>query len=262
MESRSHHRSHHRRRSLSRSRSRSRSRSPARRRRLYSESPPRRRRRSRSPSGYRSRKSRPKSPDHHRPRKALPSQEESYRSQRNDDSGIAAEKTPIKEKPNYKASGLLAAESNKVTVGSGFEAKDIALKYHEPPEARKPSPSDRWQAYVFKGASKDPIETIQLHSRSCWLMGRELSVVDLPVEHPSCSKQHAVFQFRHTTKTNEYGEKKSKVGLYVLDLESSNGTFLNNEQVQPARYVECHSGDVVKFAESSREYVLLLPPRQ
>ena len=171
-------------------------------------------------------------------------------------------KPPLKEKPNFKASGLLAAETNKVTVGAGNKTQDIVLKYHEPPEARKPPANEKWQIYIFKGASKDPIETIPLHSRSCWLMGRELAVVDLPTEHPSCSKQHAVFQFRHTTQTNEYGEKKSRVGLYVLDLESANGTFLNDEKLTPARYVECRTGDVVKFAESSREYVLILPPKQ
>jgi smad nuclear-interacting protein 1 len=44
-------------------------------------------------------------------------------------------------KPNFATSGLLAKESNMV--------KGVALKYHEPPEARKPSKN--WRLYVFKG---------------------------------------------------------------------------------------------------------------
>jgi len=93
------------------------------------------------------------------------------------------------------------------------------------------------------------------------LLGRETAVADIPVEHPSCSKQHAVFQFRYVVKKDEFGDKKGKVGLYVLDLESANGTMLNGSKVDAARYVECLSGDVVKFGDSEREYVLLLPPK-
>lgn len=115
--------------------------------------------------------------------------------------------------------------------------------------------------YVFKGDAKEPLQTIQLHTRSCWLFGRELAVADVPIEHPSCSKQHAIFQFRHVVKKNEYGEKKARIGLYLLDLESANGTVLNGEKVEVARFVECRSGDVVKFGESTREYVILLPPK-
>lgn len=31
---------------------------------------------------------------------------------------------------------------------------------------------------------------------SCYLFGRERRVADVPTDHPSCSKQHAVLQFR------------------------------------------------------------------
>lgn len=38
---------------------------------------------------------------------------------------------------------------------------------------------------------------------------------------------------------------------------SSNGTFLNNQRIEPRRYVELKEKDVLKFGYSSREYVLL-----
>ena len=86
---------------------------------------------------------------------------------------------------------------------------------------------------------------------------------DVPVEHPSASKQHAVLQFRYLEKrVGEFGEKKGKVGLYVLDLESANGTKLNGEVLPSRRFVECKSGDMVQFGESTREYVVLLPPKE
>ena len=87
-------------------------------------------------------------------------------------------------------------------------------------------------------------------------------MADIPIEHPSCSKQHAVLQFRYITRKDEYGDKKSSVKLYLLDLESANGTTLNGEKIAAARYIECRSGDMVKIGHSEREYVLLLPPKE
>jgi smad nuclear-interacting protein 1 len=91
-------------------------------------------------------------------------------------------------------------------------------------------------------------------------VGREAAVADLLVEHPSCSKQHAAIQFRHSMKVNEYGDRKSLVRPYVIDLESANGTLLNGEKIAPTRYVEVRDKDIVKFGLSEREYVFMLPP--
>lgn len=49
---------------------------------------------------------------------------------------------------------------------------------------------------------------------------------------------------------------------YLIDLESANGTLLNGEMVPKQRYVELRTEDVVRFGESEREYVVLLPPRK
>lgn len=86
--------------------------------------------------------------------------------------------------------------------------------------------------------------------------------MDFPTEHPSCSKQHAVLQFRHVEMKNEYGDKVGGVKPYVIDLDSANGTKLNGEKMEGRRYVEVMSGDVVMFGESTREYVVMLPPKE
>jgi smad nuclear-interacting protein 1 len=134
----------------------------------------------------------------------------------------------------------------------------VVLKYHEPPEARKPSSKDVWKLFVFKGKGEDVIDTVDLNGRSCWLVGRELSVADLPTQHPSVSKQHAVVQFRYVEKRDEYGERKGKVKPFVIDLESTHGTFLNGERIEERRYVEIRNKDVVRFGKSEREYVFML----
>lgn len=112
--------------------------------------------------------------------------------------------------------------------------------------------------YVFKG--KDLVDTIYLHQRSAWLIGRDQKVTDYLLEHPSISKQHAVIQFRHTTSTNEYGDKTNRVKPYLIDLESANGTKMNGKAIEASRFVELVDGDMIAFGESEREYVLMLPP--
>ncbi|SPO01355.1 related to PML1 Subunit of the RES complex, which is required for nuclear retention of unspliced pre-mRNAs [Cephalotrichum gorgonifer] len=157
------------------------------------------------------------------------------------------------EKPNYYPTGILAAASNKITLADGT---NIALKYHEPPEARAPPARDDWKLFVFKG--KDVLDTVALGARTCWLVGREVRVVDLPAEHPSVSGQHAAIQFRYVEKRDEFGDRKGAVKPYVIDLESKAGTMVNKEVVPPGRYLELRSGDVVRFGESTREYVVML----
>lgn len=44
---------------------------------------------------------------------------------------------------------------------------------------------------------------------------------------------------------------------FILDLESTNGTFVNGIKVPTKRYVELISGDKITFGESSRDYVFL-----
>ncbi|KAF2758224.1 hypothetical protein EJ05DRAFT_511044 [Pseudovirgaria hyperparasitica] len=150
-----------------------------------------------------------------------------------------------KQKPNFANTGLLAKEANKVT------GTNISLKYHEPPEARKPPASAPWSLVIFKDSAC--IGTTELNARSCWLIGREAKVADILVEHPSCSGQHAAIQFRYREKAGG----KGRVKPYVIDLESRNGTSVDGEKVEGGRYMELRSGDVIRFGESSREYVLM-----
>lgn len=42
-----------------------------------------------------------------------------------------------------------------------------------------------------------------------------------------------------------------------MDLESTNGTFLNSEKIDPLRYYELKSGDTLRFGFSTRNYVII-----
>jgi smad nuclear-interacting protein 1 len=140
------------------------------------------------------------------------------------------------------------------------------LKYHEPPEAKK---CPGWRIYIFKDGKE--IDVLELNGQSSFLVGRDRSVADIPVDHTSCSKQHAVIQFRQVSHTNKRGEVNKVTRYrtfwegtdcrpYILDLEATNGTFLNGKRIEARRYVEIHSEDMVKFGESTREYVFIKDP--
>jgi len=157
-----------------------------------------------------------------------------------------ADEAPVeKAKPNFGLSGKLTAEKNTFN--------GVVVKYSEPPEARVPK--RRWRFYVFKGEESMP--TLYLHRQSAYLIGRDRKVADIPSDHPSCSKQHAVLQFRLVGYERPDGSSGRTVRPYIIDLEAANGTLVNNQKIDPKRYVELFERDVLKFGFSSREYVLL-----
>ncbi|KAK8545710.1 hypothetical protein V6N13_066979 [Hibiscus sabdariffa] len=151
-----------------------------------------------------------------------------------------------KQKPTFELSGKLAAETNRV--------RGVTLLFNEPPDARKPD--IRWRLYVFK-AGEVLNEPLYIHRQSCYLFGRERRVADVPTDHPSCSKQHAVIQFRQVEKEQPDGTLIKQVRPYVMDLGSTNKTFINDNPIEPQRYYELFEKDTIKFGNSSREYVLL-----
>lgn len=138
--------------------------------------------------------------------------------------------------PNYNLSGALAKDTNTF--------KGVVIKYNEPSEASKPD--QRWLLYPFKG--QESLDPIPIYRQSAYLLGRDRTIVDIPIDHPSCSKQHAVIQFRKV---------RGNVSPYLIDLESANKTKLNNETIEPRRYYQLFEKDVVKFGFSTREYVIM-----
>src|SRR5271155_942272 len=211
----------------------SRSRSPRRRR---SRSPPRRR--SRSPEAWGSHQH-DVAHDRSNPRSKSPPKE--------------------KQKPNYGLSGLLAAATNT--------KHGVVMKYNEPSEARK---CKGWRIYVFKDGKE--IDVLNLDRQSSYLVGRDRIVADIPVDHTSCSSQHAVIQFRQVNVKNEFGDVDKRIKYpafraaqvnirpYIIDLDSTNGTELNGEKIESRRYFEIRTEDMLKFGESTREYIFIKDP--
>ncbi|NXB18338.1 SNIP1 protein, partial [Rhagologus leucostigma] len=150
-----------------------------------------------------------------------------------------------KEKPSFELSGALLEDTNTF--------RGVVIKYSEPPEAR--IPKTRWRLYPFKNDAFLPV--LHIHRQSAYLLGRHRRIADIPIDHPSCSKQHAVFQYRLLEYARADGTVRRRVRPYIIDLGSGNGTFLNNRRIEPQRYYELKEKDVLRFGFSSREYVLL-----
>ncbi|XP_060776818.1 smad nuclear-interacting protein 1 [Neoarius graeffei] len=117
-----------------------------------------------------------------------------------------------KEKPSFELSGALVEDTNTY--------RGVVIKYNEPPEAR--IPKRRWRLYPFK--NDDPLPVMYIHRQSAYLLGRQRRIADIPTDHPSCSKQHAVFQYRFLEFTRADGATGKRVRPCIIGLGSSNGT--------------------------------------
>jgi smad nuclear-interacting protein 1 len=182
----------------------------------------------------------------------------------------------VKEKPNFKPSGLLAKESNSVN--------GVALKYVAPQDGRTPPESPTYHLYSFKEGAKIP--KIYELTKGYYLIGRDEKVVDIKTDDETCSKQHAVIQFRERSVVNSEGHKTTEITYvsifmifivqlrqkkeiyiytnsctyrpYIIDLESSNGTLLNDDEIPTSRFIELKSEDVLRFGDSTTDNVLIV----
>lgn len=100
------------------------------------------------------------------------------------------------EKPNYGLSGNLAKETNTVN--------GVVLKYNEPGDAIIPDKTAQYRLFIFDG--DDNVDQIKLNQKSWYLFGRDKSVCHYILNHPTCSKQHCVIQFRLITTRDKYGD--------------------------------------------------------
>jgi smad nuclear-interacting protein 1 len=154
----------------------------------------------------------------------------------------------VKEKANFGLTGMLSKDAN-----TGNAVNGVVIKFTEPLDSAKPD--QQWRFYVFKDDKH--IETLYLHRQSSYLVGRDNRVADVVVAHPSCSKQHAVIQYRKVKRRNSEGESIERILPYIMDLQSAQKTFVNGTALDDSRYFELREKDCIKFGASSRDYVLM-----
>eukprot|EP01012_Entosiphon_sulcatum_P042017 TRINITY_DN5594_c0_g1_i1.p1 TRINITY_DN5594_c0_g1~~TRINITY_DN5594_c0_g1_i1.p1 ORF type:complete len:458 (+),score=99.96 TRINITY_DN5594_c0_g1_i1:29-1402(+) len=88
------------------------------------------------------------------------------------------------------------------------------------------------------------VETVPLNSKAFHVAGRH-PTCDIVLDHPSSSRNHAVIQLRPDGS------------VFVYDLGSTHGTFYNKStRLDPRVYVPLKVGDMLRFGQSTRFYVL------
>lgn len=91
------------------------------------------------------------------------------------------------------------------------------------------------------------IENISIPQGKNFITFGRLPENDVPLDHESTSRIHAVLQF---------GPRNT---AFIYDLGSSHGTFINKNQILAGKYVKIICGNaMIRFGASSRQYILNL----
>ncbi|OEL35484.1 Kanadaptin [Dichanthelium oligosanthes] len=98
------------------------------------------------------------------------------------------------------------------------------------------------------------VDQLDVSKKGAYMFGR-IDMCDFVLEHPTVSRFHAVLQFRNDGK------------VFLYDLGSTHGSFINKSQIKKKLYTEIHVGDVIRFGQSSRLYIFqgpseLMPPEK
>jgi pSer/pThr/pTyr-binding forkhead associated (FHA) protein len=88
------------------------------------------------------------------------------------------------------------------------------------------------------------IKSFSLSVKSFFIIGRNKSLCDITLTNPTISRTHCVLQYQN----NE--------SLFLYDLNSVYGTFINGEKINPLKYYKLKSGDIFKLRNSKKMFIL------
>ena len=151
------------------------------------------------------------------------------------------------EPSDSETSDEVRAESEKEKAPSN-EVTAPPFQYQEPSWGGVPD-----KPYCLEILKNGTIvATFKLEGKSNFTVGR-LPICDVPFEHPSLSRYHAILQF----KTTPSPEKP--VGFYLYDLDSTHGTQHNKRKCFPRTFYRLRVGHMLRFGGSTRTAILQGP---
>eukprot|EP01132_Coremiostelium_polycephalum_P006207 gene6207-7729_t len=109
-------------------------------------------------------------------------------------------------------------------------------------------PINDYDPFTGKGSNKGGSkigDSVDIKIQEPITFGRDPTKNKIILEHPSCSSSHASITLQQSGKRP-----------ILLDLKSTNQTFLNNKEIEPYHPQELYEGDKIKFGASSREYII------
>ncbi|XP_066378158.1 uncharacterized protein [Miscanthus floridulus] len=140
------------------------------------------------------------------------------------------------------------------------EAAALPVERQRQQRARAPYSIPEWSTApshpFFLEVLKDGtiVDQLDVSKKGAYMFGR-IDLCDFVLEHPTVSRFHAVLQFRNDGK------------VFLYDLGSTHGSFINKSLIKKKLYTEIHVGDVIRFGQSSRLYIFqgpseLMPPEK
>ena len=155
-----------------------------------------------------------------------------------------------KEKPNFEPSGILLKdlefEYNK------SKNNKILINYNPPSDSIIPTENDIWFLFKFTEDKKEPEETYKLINKEFFLIGKDPRICDIRIKQQNISRQHAVIQFRKIKKDYNWD-----ILPYLIDLNSTNGTYLNGDKIDNKKYYELRDKDELNFGDKKIDFVLM-----
>ncbi|TVU11654.1 hypothetical protein EJB05_45251, partial [Eragrostis curvula] len=165
--------------------------------------------------------------------------------------------------PSTSDSSAEEAGNTSRTASGDTEMEEAAaapVERQSQPRPRAPYTIPEWSAApdhpFFLEVLKDGIifDKLDVCKKGAYMFGR-IDMCDFVLEHPTISRFHAVLQFRNDGK------------VFLYDLGSTHGSFINKSQIKKRLYTEIHVGDVIRFGQSSRLYIFqgpseLMPPEK
>eukprot|EP01083_Nonionella_stella_P148980 472506_1 len=91
------------------------------------------------------------------------------------------------------------------------------------------------------------VDSFPIDGKPYYILGRSPSATDIPILHPSSSRQHCIVQHRTDGK------------MFLFDLGSTHGTFVNKRRAPAREFMPLRVGDMLKFGASTRLFHVVGP---
>ena len=88
-----------------------------------------------------------------------------------------------------------------------------------------------------------------IKDRDVLMVGRQASSCDIRIAHKSLSRQHALLYYSTSNSAD-------RLGLYVIDLNTKTGTFINEIKITPNTPAQLKNGDTIQFGKARPTFTI------
>eukprot|EP01094_Clydonella_sp_ATCC50884_P027737 TRINITY_DN8091_c0_g1_i1.p1 TRINITY_DN8091_c0_g1~~TRINITY_DN8091_c0_g1_i1.p1 ORF type:complete len:446 (-),score=191.55 TRINITY_DN8091_c0_g1_i1:755-2092(-) len=167
------------------------------------------------------------------------------------DQSVSDRQAEFSENVSRLVRNLAALEQYIASGGEEVEVAEpqIELLYTPPPWSTPP----QTPFYFEVREGEQIVDKIPVNVKGSYLIGR-LPICDIVADDATCSRQHAVVQYRPGDPDMVTGVRADEV--YIYDLGSTSGTYVNGMPLQAKAYYPLFKGDILQFGQYACAFVL------